>query len=81
MAEIRSGDDHLSHRRPCIEVLSEHLCEGSLGGCISYRQARMLGRYEALIHIIDSMFNEHAKWLKSITRPRGGSRRLTELFA
>ena len=50
-----------------MEILSEHQCEGWLEGYLLSRSARLLFVYEAFIHIIDSMFNQHAKWLK-VTR-------------
>ena len=46
-----------------MEVLSEHLCEGWLEGYL-YRRHGLFSCYEAFIHIVDSMFNQHAKWLK-----------------
>ncbi len=67
MAETVSDDDHLSVDGRVIEVLSEHLCEGWLEGYLLTGRHGLFNCYEAFIHIIDSMFNQHAKWLK-VTR-------------
>ena len=66
-AEIRPDDDHLAPEGRVVEVLSEHLCEGWLEGYLLTGRHGLLNSYEAFIHIIDSMFNQHAKWLK-VTR-------------
>jgi xylulose-5-phosphate/fructose-6-phosphate phosphoketolase len=66
-AELRPGDDHLSPDGRVMEVLSEHLCEGWLEGYLLTGRHGLFNCYEAFIHIIDSMFNQHAKWLK-VTR-------------
>jgi xylulose-5-phosphate/fructose-6-phosphate phosphoketolase len=66
-AEILPGDDHLSPDGRVMEVLSEHLCEGWLEGYLLTGRHGLFNCYEAFIHIIDSMFNQHAKWLK-VTR-------------
>lgn len=58
------GDDHLAHGGRVMEVLSEHLCEGWLEGYLLTGRHGLFNCYEAFIHIIDSMFNQHAKWLK-----------------
>ena len=50
-----------------MEVLSEHMCEGWLEGYLLTGRHGLFNCYEAFIHIIDSMFNQHAKWLK-VTR-------------
>src|SRR3989338_284548 len=63
-AEIIPGDDHVSPDGRVMEVLSEHLCEGWLEGYLLTRRHGFFSCYEAFIHIIDSMFNQHAKWLK-----------------
>ena len=68
MAETVPGDDHLSHDGRVIEVLSEHLCEGLLEGYLLTGRHGLFTCYEAFIHIIDSMFNQHAKWLESASR-------------
>ena len=66
-AQVVSGDDHLSPDGRVMEVLSEHLCEGWLEGYILTGRHGLFNCYEAFIHIVDSMFNQHAKWLK-VTR-------------
>ena len=66
-AEVLPGDDHLSPEGRVMEVLSEHLCEGWLEGYLLTGRHGLFNCYEAFIHIIDSMFNQHAKWLK-VTR-------------
>ena len=63
--QIIDGDDHLSPDGRVMEVLSEHLCEGWLEGYLLTGRHGMFNCYEAFIHIIDSMFNQHAKWLKT----------------
>jgi xylulose-5-phosphate/fructose-6-phosphate phosphoketolase len=63
-AEMRPGDDHLAPDGRVMEVLSEHLCEGWLEGYLLTGRHGLFNCYEAFIHIIDSMFNQHAKWLK-----------------
>ena len=67
MAERHPGDDHLSPDGRVMEVLSEHLCQGWLEGYLLTGRHGVFNCYEAFIHIIDSMFNQHAKWLK-VTR-------------
>jgi xylulose-5-phosphate/fructose-6-phosphate phosphoketolase len=64
MAERRDGDDHLSPDGRVMEILSEHLCQGWLEGYLLTGRHGVFNCYEAFIHIIDSMFNQHAKWLK-----------------
>ncbi|HEV3310125.1 MAG TPA: phosphoketolase family protein, partial [Chloroflexota bacterium] len=66
-AEILPGDDHLAHDGRVMEVLSEHLCQGWLEGYLLTGRHGLFNCYEAFIHIVDSMFNQHAKWLK-VTR-------------
>lgn len=66
-AEIEPGDDHVSPDGRVMEVLSEHLCQGWLEGYLLTGRHGFLSCYEAFVHIIDSMFNQHAKWLK-VTR-------------
>jgi xylulose-5-phosphate/fructose-6-phosphate phosphoketolase len=66
-AERRDGDDHLAPDGRVMEVLSEHLCQGWLEGYLLTGRHGLFNCYEAFIHIIDSMFNQHAKWLK-VTR-------------
>jgi xylulose-5-phosphate/fructose-6-phosphate phosphoketolase len=67
MAEMLAGDDHLSPDGRVMEVLSEHLCQGWLEGYLLTGRHGLFNCYEAFIHIVDSMFNQHAKWLK-VTR-------------
>ena len=66
-AERLPTDDHLALEGRVVEVLSEHLCQGWLEGYLLTGRHGLLNSYEAFIHIIDSMFNQHAKWLK-VTR-------------
>ena len=65
--ELRTlpGDDHLAHDGRVMEVLSEHLCQGWLEGYLLTGRHGMFSCYEAFIHIIDSMLNQHVKWLKT----------------
>ncbi|MFZ4457005.1 MAG: phosphoketolase family protein [Bacteroidales bacterium] len=65
MGEIIPTDDHLSQDGRVMEVLSEHLCQGWLEGYLLTGRHGLFSCYEAFIHIIDSMFNQHAKWLKT----------------
>ena len=64
MAEQKSTDEGLSCYGRVMEVLSEHLCQGWLEGYLLTGRHGLFSCYEAFIHIIDSMFNQHAKWLK-----------------
>ncbi len=66
-AELLDSDDHLATEGRVMEVLSEHLCQGWLEGYLLSGRHGLFSCYEAFIHIIDSMFNQHAKWLK-VTR-------------
>ncbi|HEY3124577.1 MAG TPA: phosphoketolase family protein, partial [Thermoanaerobaculia bacterium] len=63
--EILPTDDHLSPDGRVMEVLSEHLCQGWLEGYLLTGRHGFFSCYEAFIHIVDSMFNQHAKWLKT----------------
>ncbi|MET0636771.1 MAG: phosphoketolase family protein [Chitinophagaceae bacterium] len=63
-AEIYSTDDHIAPDGRVMEVLSEHLCQGWLEGYLLTGRHGLFSCYEAFIHIVDSMFNQHAKWLK-----------------
>ena len=63
-AEIFPNDDHVNPDGRVMEVLSEHMCEGWLEGYLLTGRHGFFSCYEAFIHIIDSMFNQHAKWLK-----------------
>ncbi|HYZ03401.1 MAG TPA: phosphoketolase family protein [Candidatus Binatia bacterium] len=67
MAERVRGDDHLAPDGRVMEVLSEHVCQGWLEGYLLTGRHGLFSCYEAFIHIVDSMFNQHAKWLK-VTR-------------
>ena len=64
MEKIIEGDEYLSHDGRVMEVLSEHMCQGWLEGYLLTGRHGLFNCYEAFIHIIDSMFNQHAKWLK-----------------
>ncbi len=66
-AETLPTDDHLAPDGRVMEVLSEHLCQGWLEGYNLTGRHGIFNCYEAFIHIVDSMFNQHAKWLK-VTR-------------
>ena len=66
-AELDPNDDHLAPDGRVMEVLSEHMCEGWLEGYLLTGRHGLFNCYEAFIHIVDSMFNQHAKWLK-VTR-------------
>jgi xylulose-5-phosphate/fructose-6-phosphate phosphoketolase len=66
-AEILPGDDHVAPDGRVMEVLSEHLCQGWLEGYLLTGRHGFFSCYEAFIHIVGSMFNQHAKWLK-VTR-------------
>lgn len=63
-AETLPEDDHLSTDGRVMEILSEHTCQGWLEGYLLTGRHGLFSCYEAFIHIIDSMFNQHAKWLK-----------------
>jgi xylulose-5-phosphate/fructose-6-phosphate phosphoketolase len=63
-AKVERNDDYLAHSGGVMEVLSEHQCEGWLEGYLLTGRHGLFNCYEAFIHIIDSMFNQHAKWLK-----------------
>jgi xylulose-5-phosphate/fructose-6-phosphate phosphoketolase len=65
MEEIYDYDDHLSPEGRVMEVLSEHTCQGWLEGYLLTGRHGFFSCYEAFIHIVDSMFNQHAKWLES----------------
>ena len=65
LERILPTDEHLSAHGRVMEVLSEHLCQGWLEGYLLTGRHGFFSCYEAFIHIIDSMFNQHAKWLKA----------------
>jgi xylulose-5-phosphate/fructose-6-phosphate phosphoketolase len=67
MGSSEPGDDHLAPDGRVMEVLSEHMCQGWLEGYLLTGRHGLFNCYEAFTHIIDSMFNQHAKWLK-VTR-------------
>jgi xylulose-5-phosphate/fructose-6-phosphate phosphoketolase len=64
VAQILRNDDHVAPDGRAMEVLSEHMCEGWLEGYLLTGRHGFFSCYEAFIHIVDSMFNQHAKWLK-----------------
>jgi xylulose-5-phosphate/fructose-6-phosphate phosphoketolase len=66
-APVLPTDEHLAREGRVMEVLSEHQCQGWLEGYLLTGRHGLLNSYEAFIHIVDSMFNQHAKWLK-VTR-------------
>jgi len=68
MAERLAEDDHLSPKGRVMEILSEHVCQGWLEGYLLTGRHGLFSCYEAFIHIVDSMFNQHAKWLKVASR-------------
>lgn len=65
-AEVLETDEFVSPNGRIMEVLSEHLCQGWLEGYLLTGRHGFFNCYEAFIHIIDSMFNQHAKWLKTV---------------
>jgi xylulose-5-phosphate/fructose-6-phosphate phosphoketolase len=67
LAETLPVDERLAPGGRVMEVLSEHLCQGWLEGYLLTGRHGLFNCYEAFIHIVDSMFNQHAKWLK-VTR-------------
>jgi hypothetical protein len=82
VAEILPEDDHLSPDGRVMEVLSEHQCQGWLEGYLLTGRHGFFSCYEAFIHIIDSMFNQHAKWLEGVQRdPVAAADRVAELPA
>ncbi len=82
MARIDPVDIELSTDGRVLEVLSEHMCEGWLEGYLLTGRHGFFSCYEAFIHIVDSMFNQHAKWLKTTTpSAMARSYRIVELSA
>jgi len=67
LADTEPEDDHLAPDGRVMEILSEHTCQGWLEGYLLTGRHGLFSCYEAFIHIVDSMFNQHAKWLK-VTR-------------
>ncbi len=79
MAKILPEDEHLSPDGRVMEILSEHICQGWLEGYLLTGRHGLFSCYEAFIHIVDSMFNQHAKWLKVTTQ--GNSLARSDCFA
>jgi xylulose-5-phosphate/fructose-6-phosphate phosphoketolase len=67
-AERFPGDDHLAPDGRVMEVLSENLCQGWLEGYLLTGRHGLFNCYEAFVHIVDSMFNQHAKWLETTNK-------------
>ena len=67
LEDVLPTDEHLAPDGRVMEVLSEHMCQGWLEGYLLTGRHGLFNCYEAFIHIVDSMFNQHAKWLK-VTR-------------
>ncbi len=63
--EIIDLDEHLAHEGRVMEILSEHTCQGWLEGYLLTGRHGLFNSYEAFIHLVDSMVNQHAKWLKT----------------
>ena len=80
-AELEPTDDGLAPEGRVVEVLSEHLCQGWLEGYLLTGRHGLFNCYEAFIHIVDSMFNQHAKWLKVARHPLAAADRLAQLPA
>ena len=68
LAKILPEDDHLAVDGRVMEILSEHTCQGWLEGYLLTGRHGFFSCYEAFVHIVDSMFNQHAKWLKTSRR-------------
>jgi len=64
-ARILSGDDHVAPDGRVMEILSEHSCQGWLEGYLLTGRHGLFTSYEAFVHVIDSMFNQHAKWIEA----------------
>ena len=64
-ADVLPTDEHLAPDGRVMEILSEHMCQGWLEGYLLTGRHGLFSCYEAFIHIVDSMFNQHAKWLKT----------------
>ncbi|MBS1842067.1 MAG: phosphoketolase family protein [Acidobacteria bacterium] len=78
METLLDTDENLSPEGRVMEVLSEHLCQGWLEGYLLTGRHGFFSCYEAFVHIVDSMFNQHAKWLK-VTRNIGWRRPIASL--
>ena len=68
METIYDYDDHLSPTGRVMEILSEHTCQGWMEGYLLTGRHGLFTCYEAFIHIVDSMFNQHAKWLEAVKK-------------
>ncbi len=68
LAEVADVDSHLSPGGRVMEILSEHTCQGWLEGYLLTGRHGLFSCYEAFVHIVDSMFNQHAKWLKTASK-------------
>ncbi|TCO33163.1 xylulose-5-phosphate/fructose-6-phosphate phosphoketolase [Kribbella steppae] len=68
LAEERATDEHLAPDGRVLEILSEHTCQGWLEGYLLTGRHGLFSSYEAFVHIVDSMVNQHAKWLKTVNR-------------
>jgi phosphoketolase len=68
MTETLPEDDHLSPDGRVMEILSEHTCQEWLEGYLLTGRHGLFASYEAFIHVVDSMFNQHAKWLKTTSK-------------
>ena len=66
-ADTLPEDDHLAPDGRVMEILSEHTCQGWLEGYLLTGRHGFFSTYEAFVHVVDSMFNQHAKWLKVTT--------------
>jgi xylulose-5-phosphate/fructose-6-phosphate phosphoketolase len=77
-AERLPEDDHLALDGRVMEILSEHTCQGWLEGYLLTGRHGLFATYEAFVHVVDSMFNQHAKWLK-VTRELGWRRPIPSL--
>ena len=69
LADRAPDDEQLGPDGRVMEILSEHTCQGWLEGYLLTGRHGLFSCYEAFVHIVDSMFNQHAKWLK-VTRQR-----------
>ncbi len=77
-AQVLPTDEHVSPDGRVMEILSEHMCQGWLEGYLLTGRHGFFSCYEAFVHIVDSMFNQHAKWLK-VTRALSWRRPLASL--
>jgi xylulose-5-phosphate/fructose-6-phosphate phosphoketolase len=68
MGEIRESDEHIAQDGRVMEMLSEHQCQGWLEGYLLTGRHGFFSCYEAFVHIVDSMFNQHAKWIETSRR-------------